>query len=215
MRAFSDIEQSRLRNHVLFASDTDLAALNLTAGLAAVEGRAAAIQAAAAARDSTSSSGQQEGQALEEVLDPLQLQVWRALPRQEVHLTYDRQRCQQLLELDGAPAGRSSGSSSSSGRSDGSGTSSGSGSSADASEAAAQQRHAAFEQRAAGKAAKKGPLGKLGQAQRQLQQAQQAKQAQRPPWVWRKMKDVRERHAAAVGHWVAMRTGWSDAFWLD
>ncbi len=221
MRAFSDLERSRLRNHVLFASDANLAAVNLTAALAAVEARAATMQAAAAGAGSSGSTaqqagpaggsstdGQQSGQPLE-VLDPLQLQVWRALPRQEVHLTYDRQRCQQLLEREGEPVGRSSGSSSNE-----SGGSSGSPSGSSGEEV--EQRPPSLEQLAAGKLAKKAPLGKLGQAQ----QAQRAKQAQRgggqrPPWVWRKMKEMRERHALAVGHWVAMRTGWSDAFWQD
>ena len=203
MRAFSDLEKSRLRNHVLFASDANLAAVNLTAALAAVEARSAAIQAAAAgAGSSGSTESQQAGQPLE-VLDPLQLQVWRALPRQEVHLTFDRQRCQQLLEREGEPAGRSNGSSSG-------------GSAAGSSGEDTEQRPPSLEQLAAGKQAKKKPPGKLGQAQR-AKQAQQAQRGggQRPPWVWREMKELRERHALAVGHWVAMRTGWSDAFWQD
>ena len=195
VRAFSDIEKSRLRNHVLFASDADLAAANLTAALAAVEARAAATQAAAAASGGGSGSGGAAAQRAEqhEVLDPLQLQVWRALPQQEVHLTYDRERCAQLLELDGVPSARSGGS-----------TRGGSGSAGGVQELPPQHR-----------GGKKAPLGKLGQAQqRQGQQGGQGRQQARPPWVWRKLKEVRERHALAVAHWVAMRTGWSDAFWL-
>ena len=84
-----------MRNHVLFASNADLAAVNLTAALEAVE-------VAAAARGNGVHNARDE-----EVLDPLQLRVWRGLAGQEVQLTYDRQRCQQMLAwyAGGPPSG--------------------------------------------------------------------------------------------------------------
>ena len=105
VRAFSDVEKSRVRNHVLFASNADLAAVNLTAVLEAVEADAAARGTGGHSSDSGAEGSSSAGG--DEVLDPLQLRVWRGLAGQEVQLTYDRQRCQQMLAwyAGGPPSG--------------------------------------------------------------------------------------------------------------
>jgi hypothetical protein len=141
------MDRARVKNYVLFASDADLAAANLTAAVAA-------LQAASAERYAATGGA-------EEAVDPLQLRVWQGLARQEVQLQYDRRRCRQLLAWhDGAPPGPRGG---------------------------------------GGAAAAGGGEGALGRA---------------PPALWRAVRDARERHAAAVAHWVAMRSQFGDAFWL-
>jgi hypothetical protein len=151
VRAFSDTDTARVRNHVLFASHANLVTANLTA---AVE----AVQAASAVRYSSSGG-------TEEMLDPLQLRVWSGLPGREVQLMYDRQRCQQMLTWhDGLPAGRST-----VGDSQGSGGSGGS------------------------------RVQLKGQ----------------PPLLWRKLREMRERHALATAHWVVARIQFADSLWLS
>lgn len=161
-----------MRNHVLFASQTDLAAANISAGIAAAQARAQAQ-----AQDGSARAAGGEG-----ALDPQQLRVWGALEKQEVHFTFNRQRCEQLLQQEqgggGPPGPRSNGSSSRSGG-------------------------------AGGGPSARGPLGGLGS--RPQQQQQQA--LRRQPWVWRKVKALRERHSHAVASWVALRTQFGDAFW--
>ncbi|KAL4857086.1 Polyamine aminopropyltransferase [Chlorella vulgaris] len=152
VRAFSDTDKARVRNHVLFASHADLAAANLTA---AVE----AVQAASAARYSSSGG-------TEEMLDPLQLRVWSGLPGREVQLMFDRQRCQQMLTWhEGLPAGRST-----AGNSQGNG-------------------------------------GGSGGSRLQLKG--------QPPLLWRKLREMRERHALATAHWVVARIQFADSLWLS
>lgn len=154
VRAFSDLERSRVRNHVLFASHSDLSTANLTAAKAA--------HASGAARE-----------GFPEPLDAQQLRVWQALEGQEIHLTFDRQRCQQMLRQQGATAPARGGGSLGSGESRG---------------------------------------GRSGGRQQQ-QQGQLQRQLQRQPWVWQKMKEVRERHALATASWVALRSQFGDSFW--
>lgn len=175
VRAFADVEKSRVRNHVLFAAHFDLGAANLTAAVNAAAARQTAAEAAGGA----------------EVFDPLQLRLWRALGRQEVQLTYDRQRCLAMLRAsDGAPRRR-----------------------------AGQMRSTAEgEDGGTGKPELESAAAEMVR-QRQRQQAQQQQQPggrqHSPPWAWRQLKALRERHALAVSHFVAMRTQFADSLWLS
>lgn len=181
VRAFADVEKSRVRNHVLVAGQFDLGAANLTAAVDAAAKRQAAAEAAGAA----------------EVFDPLQLRLWRALGRQEVQLTYDRQRCLAMLRAnDGEPRRR----------------------------AGQTWSTAAGSDSWAGETGPEGAATDIMQ-QRQWQQAhgrrheahrqQPGGRQHSPPWAWRQLKALRERHALAVNHFVAMRTQFADALWLS
>ncbi|KAL4419959.1 hypothetical protein ABPG75_007057 [Micractinium tetrahymenae] len=180
VRAFADVEKSRVRNHVLFAAHFDLGAANLTAAVGAAAARQAAAEAAGTA----------------EVFDPLQLRLWRALGRQEVQLTYDRQRCLAMLRAsDGAARGRAGQTWSKAADGDSWHGEPGVGG------AAAEMMRQRQRQQAQGR-------------QREAQQQTGGRQHS-PPWAWRQLKALRERHALAVTHFVAMRTQFADSLWLS